>query len=349
MAENTKIEWCDATWNALRGCSRVSEGCRNCYAEGMAARFCGPGLWGHGIANPVAAGGHWTGKVVLNEKALVKPLHWKKPRRIFVTSIGDPFHPRVTDDMLDRMFAVMAMCPQHIFQCLTKRPERMREYINRVLAESHSATVKRFAQHLGDFAWPKGWTGMDWPLPNVWIGTSVENQTAADERIPHLLATPAAVRFLSCEPLLGPVRLTNMDINRHIASRQMGRIGGYWINALTGENDDMGRPCPDVPRLDWIIAGGESGRKARPMHPDWVRSLRDQCAAAGVPFLFKQWGEWKHTPERAHFKEAYREPWKRQESGMDGVRPALMFRVGKKTAGRLLDGVEYNAFPVAAE
>jgi protein gp37 len=355
--DRTKIEWTDATWNALRGCSRVSEGCRNCYAEKMAARFCGPGLWGHGIANPVATGGRWTGNVVLDEKALLKPLRWRKPRRIFVTSIGDPFHPQVTDDMLDRLFAVMAMCPQHTFQLLTKRPERMQEYlkgIERRAYENDCHPTDFLLTHCIDDAW---WKGMGrrvppkhpWPLPNLWIGVSIENQAAADERISHLLATPAAVRFLSCEPLLGPV-----DVVRYMGGNAFRCSCGFHNDEAGIVGSGRGAWCVEcgghvetLPAVKWVIAGGESGPKARPMHPDWVRSLRDQCAAAKVPFLFKQWGEWWACKELdccggPGYSDAC---VARQHRWDDGCTTSL--RVGKKAAGRMLDGKGHDGIPGA--
>jgi len=247
MADKTNIEWTDCTWNAIRGCTRVSGGCRNCYAENMAARFSDPGQWGHGLATRKP--NRWTGKVVLDEAALLKPLRWKKPRKIFVTSIGDPFHPDVPDEWLDRLFAVMALCPQHTFQLLTKRPERMWEYLNEYQTPIRicSATVDLAT---GDLRWnnPAG-TDDWWPLPNLWLGVSVENQEQADQRIPHLLDTTAAIRFLSCEPLLGQINFEGRFLNHPDP-----RVHINWLE-----------------RLDWVIVGGESGPAARPMHPDWVR------------------------------------------------------------------------------
>jgi protein gp37 len=198
------IAWTDETWNVLRGCSKVSDGCTNCYAEGMAARFSGPGLPFDGLIRD----GRWNGTVRLVGDRLTAPLRWRRPRRVFVTSVSDPFHPSVTDDMLDRIFAVMALSPQHTFQLVTKRPERMRGYyagFHHPSAESRGFNVCAWAseeigitdeQIAAIGSTPKG-------LPNVWLGVSVENQATADERIPHLLATPAAVRFISAEPLLG--------------------------------------------------------------------------------------------------------------------------------------------------
>jgi protein gp37 len=287
MADNTKIEWTDATWNPIRGCTRVSEGCRNCYAEVMAARFSDPGQWGHGLAKRVtlpdgSTDHRWTGEMRLIDSALDLPLRWTRPRRIFVNSTSDLFHEAVPDEWIDRVFAVMALAPQHTFQVLTKRPERMRAYLGSIDAEFHASPDdlnERFGEQcvqLSGDPCASGWfeDHVDWPLSNVWLGTSVEDQAAADARIPHLLETPASVRFISAEPLLGPVDLTSMK-----------RSGG------TG----LMRPLDGRFRtLDWIIVGGESGPGARPIDPDWARSLRDQCAASGVAFFMKQMD--KKTP-----------------------------------------------------
>lgn len=252
MSDRTGIEWTDATWNPLRGCSSVSEGCRNCYAERVAARFSGPGQPYERLA----------------ATALDHPLHWRKPRRICVNSMSDLFHQDVSDEWIDRVFAAMALAPQHQFQVLTKRPGRMLEYIarrddqGRVPALDYAVLIAV----TGQYTTPAIDLRCGWPLPNVWLGTSVKDQPTADARIPHLLATPAAVRFVSAEPLLGPVDLTAYMFGAH----------------QTEETDWCAR------RLDWLIVGGESGPGARPMHPDWARSLRDQCAAASVPFFMKQ-------------------------------------------------------------
>lgn len=202
--------------------------------------------------------------VRLHEDRLTVPLHWRKPRRVFVCSMADLFHESIPDEFIARVFAVMALAPQHTFQILTKRPGRMRSLLGGW--GIHNLVMDRFANDDDLYvrrALAAG-GGQAWPLPNVWIGVSVEDQKSADLRIPILLDTPAAVRWLSCEPLLGPV-----DISRD-----------EWLFSGKGN-------C-----VDWVVVGGESGPGARPMHPDWARSLRDQCAAADVPFLFKQWGEW---------------------------------------------------------
>jgi protein gp37 len=326
MSVTTGIEWTDSTWNPIRGCSRVSEGCRNCYAESMALRFSGPGQPYEGLA--VLQNGHalWTGKIQFVEKHLLDPLKWRagirdqgtgssRPRRIFVNSMSDLFHENVTDEMRDRIFAVMALCPQHTFQVLTKRPERMLEYFaTGLLGTVREAFVGRQAQMVNQARTGLPvlkWSGL--PLPNAWLGVSVENQATADARIPMLLKTPAAVRFISAEPLLGPVNL------------KVTAAASCVMDCLNRHDG-----------LDWVICGGESGPHARPMNPDWARGLRDQCQAAGVPFFFKQWGEW--APGRG--------PDPKKEIPIHAHPQGLMHRAGKKAAGSLLDGVEHKAFPV---
>lgn len=225
MSVDTSIEWCDATWNPIRGCSRVSEGCRHCYAEKVAARFSGKGLAYEGLAKRSASGeARWTGEVRLVEKHLTDPLRWREPRGIFVNSMSDLFHEKVPDEWIDRIFAVMALAPQHTFQVLTKRPERMRAYFaNRrerilsaipatettqwhVWAACTALHVSGATQLVEPWSWGPG-NSIDgpWPLPNVWLGVSVEDHASADARIPVLLDTPAAKRFVSAEPLLGSV------------------------------------------------------------------------------------------------------------------------------------------------
>ena len=336
MADRTSISWTDATWNPLAGCSRVSEGCRNCYAEGMAARFAKSGMWGEGLATMVRtpdgkAAPRWTGEVRFNEAALDQPLRWRKRRRIFVNSTSDLFHEAVPDEWIDKVFAVMALCPQHTFQILTKRPERMREYMAPLRRElsimdaAHPYYAESFLRDRGKSRkLIYGHISVDresiwriaWPLPNVWLGVSVEDQVTADVRLPYLRATPSALRFISSEPLIGPVHL-------------------------------------DLAAIDWVIVGGESGPRARPMHPDWVRKIRDQCAEAAVPFHFKQWGEW--VPRRAALKadlvNANKSLIVRPDGGVTsglmeyGPDAWLMDRIGKGRAGRQLDGVEHLAIP----
>lgn len=292
----TEIEWTheyDAhgnvvakgeTWNPVRGCSKVSEGCRNCYAMKQAHRFSGEGQPYEGLTKVVPGKGpQWTGKVMLVHDALDKPLRWRKPRKVFVNSMSDLFHPDVPDGFVAQVFAIMAAAHRHTFQVLTKRPERMAALLN------SDAFWGAVWMHGMEQFWSTedlariDELGPPWPLPNVWLGTSVEDQPAADERIPHLLRCPAAVRFLSCEPLLGPV-----DIGW---CSWCGRFGphdcesGYPWEARLDDGVDLAEAG-----VDWIIAGGESGQGARPCDVAWIRSLVRQCQAAGVPAFVKQLG-----------------------------------------------------------
>lgn len=383
MALKSAIEWTDATWNPIRGCSRVSEGCRNCYAESVANRFCGPGQPYEGLIQIGANGkgnGKWSGEIEFVEDHLLDPLKWKpiflecevcgvtryqclcekfhhRPRRIFVNSMSDLFHEGVTDEMRDRIWAVMALCPQHEFQVLTKRPESMLPYLfTKEWKDRVFNAVKSLLRANSQFdfraetlmaialaALAKG------PLPNVWLGVSVEDQNAADERVALLLQTPAAKRFASMEPLLGSVCLT-----RYLPNDLCDLKGCHATERMTG-----GRPCEGscvygraplpLNYLDLVIVGGESGRKARPMHPDWARSLRDQCVAAGVPFFFKQWGHWaqwapKHPAGKA-VRYMDRDGKLHETPFTASVSHEPMVEVGKKAAGRLLDGREWNEVP----
>ena len=359
----SKIEWTGKTWNPVVGCSIVSPGCTNCYAMKMAARLermLPPGNHYAGLTKKVNGNAVWTGKLALApEKTLTEPLRVKKPTTWFVNSMGDLFHEDVPDAWIDKVFAVMALCPQHTFQVLTKRSKRMREYCQ--------SDVGLRVQNCIDYwdaedSFPSEkwettpWVRNNFPLPNVWLGVSAEDQTRADERIQDLLATPAAVRFVSAEPLLGPIDFTslrNVDLGE----------GQRWLNAIgtrgSGCVYEGGDTC-SVPRLDWIIVGGESGPDARPMHPDWARSIRDQCKTAGVAFLFKQWGEWcpgencdypAIRSERVAslfgntWDYATLTPRQSEEMHIDDA-PDL-YRAGKARAGRLLDGIEHNSMPEA--
>jgi len=303
----SKIEWTDETWNPVTGCAKVSPGCRNCYAERMSARLEAMGNWKYRNGF----------RLTVHTGALEEPLRWRKPRRVFVCSMSDLFHKDVGVGFLERVFHVMQSCPEHTFQVLTKRPERA-------------------AELAGVLPWPE----------NVWVGTSVEDE-ARRFRIEQLARIPARVRFLSCEPLLGPLELREP-----------------WLSWLS-----------------WVIVGGESGPGARPMHPDWPRKLRDDCVDAGVPFFFKQWGRcapWL-DPARFTYGGAERAPhvWVDGDTGANGrcwiydddgswqnytkdpraafdVEPlgdrgpgriAVMAPVGKKAAGRKLDGRTWDQFP----
>ena len=370
MADQTKIEWTDATWNPITGCSIVSPGCTNCYAMALA----GTRLKNHesrkGLTKQVNGKHVWTGEVRFNAQWLDQPLRWSKPRMIFVCAHGDLFSEGVPDEWLDQIFAVMALAPQHTFQVLTKRPERMREYVKTLPARS-GAVGKWAAWHWGaqdpDLLYDQVAYAVFSSLPNVWLGVSVEDQRRADERIPILLDTPAAIRWVSAEPLLGPVDLNNICYRDNDCEIRYGALmGEAWIdNSSSASAYDDG-----LPALDWVVAGGESGPHARPMHPDWARGLRDQCAAAGVPFLFKQWGEWteacseyreadgKHVevdPDSEEGEALYNHATDRliaidgrlftPETLPNDTPARLVERVGKRRAGRMLDGIEHNAFP----
>ncbi|RIS72050.1 phage Gp37/Gp68 family protein [Mycobacteroides abscessus] len=319
MGDKTGIEWTDATWNPVTGCDKVSPGCDHCYAETFAERWRGTPE--HYFANGF--------DVQLRPNKLALPLRWTKPRKVFVNSMSDLFHDKVPDEYIARVFAVMALAPQHTFQVLTKRHGRMRSLLSS--DDFRSEVTQTFVGWaVEDLSLKTGHlesaTGDWWPLPNVWLGVSAEDQKRADLRIPALLDTPAAVRFVSAEPLLGPIDLHGDPI---------GKDSVFWIG-----------------HLDWVIVGGESGPGARPMHPDWARSMRDQCVAAGVPFLFKQWGEW--SPDLSlnePVANGKRLKYQRRALLPDGsIAPPwtpceFVDRVGKKRARRELDGRTWDQYP----
>lgn len=309
MSDKTGIEWTDATWNPLRGCSRVSEGCRHCYAETVAARFSGPGQPYDGLATRSPA--RWTGKVALVEKHLADPLRWTRPRRIFVNSMSDLFHEAVPDEWIDQIFAVMALAPQHTFQVLTKRPERMRNYCEALVTGKRkigdairTVTLDGFAARLkvaAAFGVRPGSGGEPpyAPFPNVWLGVSVEDQATADARIPLLLQTPAAVRFVSYEPALGPIDFSKLT---RVAICDDGDLTPGRDIEINEDGALLCAGCGNVPTpweeesLDWIICGGESGPGARPFDIAWARSTIAQCRAAEVACFMKQLGA---RPQRA--------------------------------------------------
>ena len=303
MSQKSNIEWTDATWNPVVGCTKVSPGCKNCYAETLHSRRNAAYVEGKAVPEQYAM--PFETVQTLPER-LDAPLHWKKPRRIFVNSMSDLFHEDIADEFIQAVFTVMSKARQHTFQVLTKRAKRMREILTRW--QHHGLTLRE---------------GYGVCLPNAWLGVSVEDQKRADERIPELLRTPAAVRFISAEPLLGAVELKGLGEER--AARVPS--GG----------------------LDWVICGGESGKDARPMHPDWARGLRDQCEAAGVPFFFKQWGEW--APAIAGDVVTLSGGRFSADTRVDDLERAIehggatMQRYGKKVAGRLLDGFLYDGMP----
>ncbi|MGW6016144.1 DUF5131 family protein [Streptomyces sp. NPDC055210] len=337
MADRTKIEWTDRTWNPTTGCTKISDGCTNRYAATFAERW--RGIPGHHFETGF--------DITLRPERLRLPMTWTKPRRIFLDSMSDLFHADIPDTYIAQVFAVMALTPRHTYQVLTKRHARMRALLSRPTFWHQVAEQGRahFAGCQEDWLAAGAMLGGR-PLPNVWLGVSVEDQRWADIRIPALIGTPAHTRFLSCEPLLGPVWIAD-----HI-----------WQACLCCEgesHDEACAPCADqycesghIRELDWVIAGGESGPGARPLHPDWIRSLRDQTRGRHVPFFFKQWGD--HAPEdhghdrgrltvvdpRGHGQE--------HDDACALQAPVRMRRVGKKQAGRLLDGRHHDALPAPA-
>lgn len=394
MADTTKIEWTDTTWNIINGCSVHTPGCTNCYAMLLAGTRLASHPSRAGLTTMTKAGPVWTGEVRLYEPWLTQPLEWTKPRDIFVCAHGDLFHEAVTDAMLDRVFAVMALCAaterRHRFQVLTKRSGNMRRYVGGLAARADEIAI--VAADLCADAFRSMPAIVDLlqrgPLPNVWLGVSTEDQRRADERIPDLLSTPAAVRWISAEPLLGSI-----DLEHVAAPEEEG--DGWKLNALAPGScfefkgsdgywyDGDG---PEHPALDWVVVGGESGRGARPMHHTWARQLRDQCAAADVPFLFKQWGEWApvcavdldaldeqlYHPAPARDPDASRrckvgqlvmqasgrvfpldqrsrisgeDPAKGDFAFQAGTGAMTFMAIGKRRAGRLLDGVQHDGVP----
>jgi protein gp37 len=330
MAE-TSIEWATHVWNPTTGCDRVSKGCDNCYALTMAKRLKGMGAAKYQRDGDPATSGPGFG-VTEHRDTLNDPFGWRKPRRVFVNSMSDLFHDAVSEGFIAQVFAAMAATPKHTYLILTKRHARMR------------SLLRKWAPVTGVPPWVH--TG-EWPLPNVWLGVSAEDQHWADIRVPALLETPAAVRFLSCEPLLGPVDLRNLKARN---GALIDCLGGDVKSATDGV---VYTGTPSV--VDWVIVGGESGPGARPMHPDWARSLRDQCVSAGVPYHFKQRGAftWEtagggNWPEPDLYVndvtgEALPEHAVPTTGSWKGV-----WRIGKKRAGRELDGRTWDQFPAVA-
>lgn len=294
MGDKSAIEWTDATWNPIVGCSVVSPGCTNCYAMKTAGRWRlkSDSVYA-GLTNLYHSGAVWNGKLALSERALQLPLQWKRPRTIFVNSMGDVFHEAAPDAWIDKVFAAMALAPHHTYQLLTKRSARMLAYMTdertyqRILSAAETFRSARGELCRIPISNPRD--AAFWP--QLWLGVSAEDQTRANERIPDLLATPAAVRWVSYEPALGAIDLSSLPF-----------IGGdprHRQNALTGKPTMYATGLADqpdftvlidvaLPKIDWIVCGAESGPRARPMHPEWARSVRDQCGATGVQFFMKQ-------------------------------------------------------------
>lgn len=318
--ENSKIEWTDHTFNHWQGCIKVSPGCKNCYAETLSNRW-GKDIWGPGAKRQRTSAANWQ-----------KPLQWDKQAkkageryRVFCASMADVFedNDQLIDWRLDLFENIIARTPNLDWLILTKRPDVARQFFG---------------------------LRLDLLFPNIWMGASIESQEYADKRIPELLKIPAAIRFLSCEPLLGPIDLSG---------RTMETV---WVDAEYADLDyNLGEIVEEEGwPIHWVIVGGESGHNARPMHPDWARSLRDQCQAAGVSYFFKQWGEWYPVSE-SELDQYGRYTGKEQTTVVEGTdkcgyycdpavghvdhRGWIMKRVGKKAAGRLLDGQEWSQFP----
>lgn len=360
MASRTAIEWAanpdgtpGETWNPVRGCTRVSQGCVNCYAEVMAARFSDPGQWGAGFAHRVTdAKGktdhRWTGKVSLVPEQLPIPFGWKKPRVCFVNSTSDLWHESLCWDEIAKVYAVMALSPRHTFIVLTKRSSNMREGLQsqRFWGWVRDAIADLAREHgLDTAAICNAWRLADARvLPNVWHGVSAEDQPTADTRILDLIRTPSAKRLVSLEPLLGPIDLT-----------WLGAINdeGPGFDALAGVSRRRPEAANHRPlrqaRLDWVIAGLESGDGARVGHPDWIRAIRDACVAARVAFFFKQWGAWVpcaandgdwpvDTPTACRLRP----------DGTRGPDGWPMQRLAKRFAGRTLDGRTWDERPEIA-
>lgn len=312
MGDRTGIEWTDATWNPQVGCSRVSRGCQHCYAETQAA--------GRLVNSPayrgVTTNGHFNGTVNLLPDRLDQPLRWRRPRLIFVNSMSDLFHENVPTDWIARVVGIMARSTRHTFQVLTKRPERMVQ----VLADPNFRDDVQAQVGLS-------FDADAWPLPHVWWGVSVEADRFCS-RVDVIRHMPAAVRWVSAEPLVGPLPSLNLD------------------------------------GIGWVVVGGESGRGAEPMHPEWARDIRDRCVAAGVPFLFKQWGEWAPAPWKVARSDEHlgathavldsappvphelrHKPWSLDRADEPPSHWAGIRLVGKKAAGRELDGRTWDEYP----
>lgn len=339
--KNSNIEWCDHTFNPWEGCTKVSPGCANCYAENRNARFGGGTAvnWGKGAPRRRTSVQNWNHPVKWNEEAAwedsLRIVGAPRPR-VFCASLADWLDDEVPIEWLADLLDLIRRTPHLDWLLLTKRPEN---WSTRISAATDNLIDRGIENH-----WVFDWFVLHKTPANVWIGTTVEDQARAYERIPALLDIPARVRFLSCEPLLGPVKIAT----------------NYWLTGQGRRQDKSLAPVGTYPRIDWVICGGESGPKARPMHPEWARGLRDQCAHAGVPFLFKQWGEWlpgshvenapDHDPQcitkiamDGTVASSTHMPFEKR----DGMKTICL--VGKKIAGSLLDGIEHNGFPGGAK
>lgn len=359
---STNIEWTHPpgfegeTWNPTLGCDKISAGCKNCYAIDSAWR------WGHHTNEKIKSAYeglvvkqengdlNWTGRINMLDERLQIPLKRRKPTCWFVNSMSDLFHEDIPDEFIWKIFGVMARTPQHIYQILTKREERMQKFMSQ--RDFHQRLHEEVKAQMGyDHPDRPAINERDVPLKNVWMGVSVEDQDSLGKRAWFLLLTPAAVRFISYEPALGPIELDLAYPNPKyiMADAAYSPLHGF-THPRTKEKL----------KIDWVIAGGESGHGARPAHPDWYRTVRDQCVAAGVPFFFKQWGsnvpgEIVHKDEPGDNpidKQLFRrfqnghEFWLSNDLTIEPLLEKTTYRsVGKNKAGRLLDGKEWLQFP----
>lgn len=327
MSENTKIEWCDHTFNPWEGCQKVGPGCDHCYAETRNARFGGGTApnWGPGAPRHRTSSKNWYTPFYWNDKAHAFKLQHGRRQRVFCASLADVFDNAVDPQWRADLFDLIRVTPKLDWLLLTKRVGNVAEMVE---------------------------TAGGWPA-NAQLGITVCNQKEAERDIPKALATKTqfniGVVFLSMEPLLGPVNIFSIDVNG-------GHAQIYPLTGTTGCEDDDGNPAPDLPAIDWVIVGGESGSNARPMHPDWARNLRDQCKEARVAFHFNQWGEHDLSYDRDRDDPDWQQCSKLDRlpgrwinlaggHGFHGERVHYAHRVGKKKAGRLLDGREWNEFP----
>jgi protein gp37 len=376
MAVKSSIEWTDSTWNAIRGCTPVSPGCKNCYASSVAKRFSGPGLPYEGLVRINAAGERtddWNGTIKFVEKHLLDPLKWKTPKRIFVNSMSDLFHENVSDEVRDKIFAVMALCPQHTFQILTKRPQAMLNYV--LLAEERVREIVAFysdtwGAHKQAEALGGKWISpqrdsmgrvelegyfdcieFKWPMSHVMLGASAENQKYYDERIEDLRIIHDAkwTTFLSLEPLLGPI---NVEYSP-----------SYYPDGppMCCNGTDCGcRGLPVEPPMvyaaDWVIVGGESGHDARPMQSSWASDIQRACARWNIPYFFKQQGMWVDAGHEEFGKlPAGRMAYYDSQGNIvpkcdprladENADVTTMKWVGRKRAGKTLYGKRYHEFP----
>jgi protein gp37 len=372
MAENSKIEWTDHTFNPWIGCTKISPACDNCYAEALSKRT-GGSAYAAGAPRRLTSEANWQKPLAWNRKAAAEGRRY----RVFSPSLADPFDAEVPDEWRFDHFSLMGATPHLDWLPLTKRAKLQREWFN----DGHAHSAYNRGRAKADLPDIPAHT----PLPNVWPGVTAENQKMADLRVPDLLRTRAVVRFLSGEPLLGPMELTSLTLN---GDSEMNALQpAFWGDEIQRWKESGDRewlenfldwyslatpPTGQMhPTLDWVIVGGESGPGARPMHPDWARSLRDQCQSAGVPFFFKQWGEWREFDTGSPAVEVV-EAVKEADLSLDptaigAIKPAfitpdgrlfkrfdhlpedtpgrLIERVGKVRAGHLLDGRTWDEFP----